>query len=43
VAGRFGLDYFLLSWLGTPWRDRSGEISTTDESRTQRETVRAGT
>ncbi len=23
VAGYIGLDYWLLSWLGTPWRDKS--------------------
>lgn len=43
VAGHFGLDYFLLAWLGTPWRDRSGESPATGELRPQRETVRAGT
>jgi thiosulfate dehydrogenase (quinone) large subunit len=43
VAGHFGLDYFLLARLGTPWRDRAAESPTTGEARTQRETVRAGT
>jgi thiosulfate dehydrogenase [quinone] large subunit len=43
VAGYFGLDYFLLAWLGTPWRDRSGESPATGERRTQQGTARAGT
>lgn len=25
TAGYYGLDYFLLSWLGTPWKSRSEE------------------
>jgi thiosulfate dehydrogenase (quinone) large subunit len=43
VAGRFGLDYFLLARLGTPWGDRNAESPTIGETRTQRESVRAGT
>jgi thiosulfate dehydrogenase [quinone] large subunit len=43
VAGYFGLDHFLLAWLGTPWRHPSGESPATGEPRQQRETVRAGT
>jgi thiosulfate dehydrogenase [quinone] large subunit len=27
TAGYYGLDYFLLSWLGTPWKSRSEEAS----------------
>ena len=42
VAGHFGLDYFLLGWLGTPWRDRSGESSTSGKPRPQHETAHAG-
>jgi len=42
VAGHFGLDYFLLAWLGTPWRDRSGESSASGKPRPQHETAHAG-
>ncbi len=43
VAGHFGLDYFLLAWLGTPWENRSGESPSSGETVTPRETVRATT
>jgi thiosulfate dehydrogenase [quinone] large subunit len=43
VAGHFGLDYFLLAWLGTPWENRSGESPSSGETLTPRETVRATT
>jgi len=43
VAGHFGLDYFLLAWLGTPWRDRSGENSTRGRARPEREVAPAST
>jgi thiosulfate dehydrogenase (quinone) large subunit len=35
VAGHIGLDYFLLSWLGTPWgRDRKAEASEQEQQST---------
>jgi len=42
VAGRYGLDYFLLAWLGAPWKDRSGESSTAGRPRPEREAAPAG-
>jgi thiosulfate dehydrogenase [quinone] large subunit len=40
VGGYFGLDYFLLAWLGTPWKDRPGESPTIGVPRARPETVR---
>lgn len=33
VAGYIGLDYWLLSWLGTPWRERRDPDDSLDDSR----------